>query len=695
NGVIEPISTRGVIRRPEYCPRPHEDASVKFNRTHALPGSPVQVVVLPDKSVLDEYAVCHVRVWDERLLAQNEDRQNLLYVDAYEKRFKQNSDGVTSQQVLSGQFYDFHTFGFSLGAMPTDSYGGCDVQRNRKELPEQVVRARTDNWHTDHVLYEVGTPEVLQNLTADEATLNWGLRLASFKTYPGRLNNSMVYAETGLVSDPKLNILVYRALNHLERSPSARAPSMTVILRSELDGLFREFNATYPVSDCHSSNSNQTLDEMKLSFLSQWYIALKESSYEPSYRELLDRNIEATTHHLATCLALFAHREYSQTSGRLERFRTSSLANLAYALSLIEPNLDSLTKILDIVLRRQIRTRSTVDTSEQEVHWEDENSAENPVEITYHAYMALFNTRKNLTDLVPIIRWQLKHLSVFGTVSDPIDSYFIGLQLFTFMRHLGTLNPKKSQSSYEIRPAQEDNFSVSLMGAFNGSPMNFTQGILTLLDGPSDLLHGLNFTVAPRVPSVGCFVATVTQISCRLSELPENSSTDGITLSIEKLERNVNNPPGAQVAVCLNSSLNESLHLTVRGQTGWELQSIPESAFVSTSVVNDTEGKVVRFVLATEQYAGCLEFLYTQTATMRFAHPMKVIAESSTPVGSRKTEAFYLLPTSDNPSDIRPSFIQSHRWTSKQDCRNFSIRPFEYWNAMRNFSGDVKAICKA
>ncbi|KER33163.1 hypothetical protein T265_00864 [Opisthorchis viverrini] len=632
NGVIEPISTRGVIRRPEYCPRPHEDASVKFNRTHALPGSPVQVVVLPDKSVLDEYAVCHVRVWDERLLAQNEDRQNLLYVDAYEKRFKQNSDGVTSQQVLSGQFYDFHTFGFSLGAMPTDSYGGCDVQRNRKELPEQVVRARTDNWHTDHVLYEVGTPEVLQNLTADEETLNWGLRysftvpqtgyhlrasafcygkekgvwssmsmplliddaigfqltsvasmdllettnlqislfihgpfqknnciifsiwikfderilsfsgptafsspcicnrtverkfatqftakipeetlikaelfllpqnsgcdtkpntadynqsrsmkpirtivrrirvrpsenpqrtatvlkcftapdhseslpvdiklpssepdddehtdfgstyfsysgnvvdpilrnfqhydqkplltahdslaalstaiqslnhlasynhdpattsqsratkinsaihsafvrLASFKTYPGRLNNSMVYAETGLASDPKLNLLVYRALNHLERSPSARAPSMTVILRSELDGLFREFNATYPVSDCHSSNSNQTLDEMKLSFLSQWYIALKESSYEPSYRELLDRNIEATTHHLATCLALFAHREYSQTSGRLERFRTSSLANLAYALSLIEPNLDSLTKILDIVLR--------------------------------------------------------------------------------------------------------------------------------------------------------------------------------------------------------------------------------------------------------------------------------------------------------------------------------------------------------
>ncbi|TGZ62566.1 hypothetical protein CRM22_007375 [Opisthorchis felineus] len=984
NGMIEPISTRGIIRRPEFCPRPHEDISIKFDRTHALPGSTVQVVVLPDKSILDENAVCHVRVWDERLLAQNNDRQNLLYVDAYEKRFKHNSDSVTSQQVLTGQLYDFHTFGFSLGALPTDSYGGCDIQRNMKQLPEQVVRARTDNWHVDHVLYEVGTPEVLQNLTTDEDTCNWGLRysfivpqtgyrlrasafchgeekgvwssmsrplgiddaigfqltsvpsldlletanlqislfthglfqenncvkfsiwikfddrilsfsgprafssscicnrtvegkfttqftakipgetlinaelfllpqnsgcdikpnsadyyqtrsikptrtivkrirvrpgenpqrtttvlkcfttsdhneslsvdmklpssepdgnkhsdfgptyfsysenlidpilrnfqhydqkplltaydnlaalstaiqslnhlaphhhdptttsqslltkinsaihsafvrLASFKTYPGQLNNSMVYAETGLASDPKLNLLVYRTLNHLERSPSARAPSMTVILRSELDGLFREFNTTYPVSDCHNNN-NQTLDEMKLSFLSQWYIAMKESPYEQSYRKLFDRNIEATTHHLATCLALFAHREHSQSSVRLERFRTSTLASLAYALSLIEPNLDSLTGIIDIVLRRQIRTRST---SKQEVHWEDgiykndERSTENPanpVEITYHAYMALFNTGKNLTDLVPIIRWQLKHLSIFGTVSDPIDSYFIGLQLFTFMRHIGTLNPigaKRSQSSYEITLAQEDNFSVPLMGAFKGSPMNFTHGILTLLDGPSDFVQGVNFTVAPRVPSVGCFSATVTQIFCRLSELPINSSTDGITLSVERLESNVGSQLEAQVAVCLNSSLNGSLQLTVRGQTGWELQSIPESDSFSTSVVNDTEGNVVRFVLTTKEYTGCLEFLYTQTATMLYAYPMKVVAESSTPVGSRKTEAFYLLPTSDNPSHIRPSLSQSHLWTPKQDCHNFSTRPFEYWNTIRNLSEDMRAMCKA
>ncbi|GAA37298.2 delta-like protein 4 [Clonorchis sinensis] len=988
NGTIEPISTRGVIRRPEFCPRPHEDISIKFDRTHALPGSTVQVVVLSDKSVVDENAVCHVRVWDERLLAQNGGRQNLLYVDAYEKRFKQNSGSVTSQQVLTGQFYDFHTFGFSLGAMPTDSYDGCNIQRNMKHLSEQVVRARTDNWHTDHVLYEVGTPEVLQNLTTDKDRLNWGLRysfivpqtgyhlrasafcygeekgvwssmsmplriddaigfqltsvpgldlletanlqislfihgpfqenncvrffvrtkfddqiisfsgptafssacicnrtverkfttqftaeipgetlinaelfllpqnsgcgikpnsaeyyqtrsikpmrtivkrirvrpgenpqrtatalkcfttpdhneslsvdiklpsskpdgknhsdfgpiyfsysenlidpilrgfqqyeqrplltaydnlaalstaiqslnhlapyhhhpgttsqslvtkinsaihsafvrLASFKTYPGQLNNSLMYAETGLVSDPKLNLLVYRTLNHLERSPSARAPSMTVILRSELDGLFREFNTTYAVSDCHN-NRNQTLDERGLSFLSQWYIAMKESPYEQSYRERLDRNIEATTHHLAICLALFAHREHSQSSGRLERFQTSTLANLAYALSLIEPNLDSLTEIIDIVLRRQIRTRSTVDTSEQEVHWEesiyenDERSAEqpaNPVEITYHAYMALFNTGKNLTELVPIVRWQLKHLSVFGTVSDPIDSYFIGLQLFTFMRHIGILNPtgtKRSQSSYEITLAQEDNFSVPLMGSFNGSPMSFTQGMLTLLDGPSEFVQGMNFTVAPRVSSTGCFSATVTQISCRSSDsIRVNSSTDGFTLSIEESKNKVSNPLGAQVAVCLNSSLNESLQLTVRGQTGWELQSIPESDSFSTSVVSDTEGNVVRFVLTTEEYTGCLEFLYTQTATMLFAHPMKVVAESSNPVRSRKTEAFYLLPTSDNPSDIRPSLSQSHRWTSKQDCHNLSIRPFEYSNAMRNFSGNVTAICKA
>ncbi|KAG5453285.1 hypothetical protein CSKR_114112 [Clonorchis sinensis] len=478
-------------------------------------------------------------------------------------------------------------------------------------------------------------------------------------------SNYSLYTEDGVTVDWKLNLLIYRTLAHIERIKLQWISEAKNYMRSDITELFYEFQSAYPVPNCHKSDVLSN-NETKLSFFSQWYIAAEESRLEKTVFMKENKEMWRTIRRLEVCLALYAHRDLERTKPQISQLKTSTLTSLAYALSLIDPDLKSLKKVIQMIRERQIRTQSKFG---QELHWEDSveettkylpGERANPTEVTYHAYMALYKSGEKFSELIPIIRWQMKHLSVFGTVHNPLESYIITLQVFTFAQHLNRQSKstsKKPRASFQTEWGSEVTQNSNSQAFDQPNDINF--GSVQMVDESDDRIRLVNLTVIPHENAAQCVLASLTHVYWSPSESPVEERTRNVTLRVRSGRNPLNDQLSAQVTICLHNQTAQAVQLIVKHQTGWEMGQINKLSSESpplSGLVNATEGNRAQFILFRKQSnptedPECLKLDYTLTANMFISHPMSISVEPVTSEARWKMQVSTMLPTCDELFD--------------------------------------------
>ncbi|KAF7233909.1 hypothetical protein EG68_12526 [Paragonimus skrjabini miyazakii] len=478
------------------------------------------------------------------------------------------------------------------------------------------------------------------------------------------------YAETCQSPDYELTLAALRTFNRLCRSTVGWVvKKLNNIATFHVWEIVQFLRSAQNKEGCFSGSRNKNQSDLSLSALV--YISIKENLQPlPIWLEHLNEQ-KIVLYRLESCILRLYERDLYTPSVRLYTHKTKTLANLVYALYLINPKTIALENTISHLQRRAIvrDLRAGEVNRIRETHWEDSSAGQNDsMLINMHIYKTIAHLHNRLDSLYAIVRWVVNQQNIFGEFSKPRELFYGSEILFDFARRI--------EHELTSQPDPHSSIRVTLRssdGQIQSMKLNSTDlrvARLHMVDWMPAQDQSLIVSINSSKLEYGqCLLGKIAYLFS--VETAMESTQNHFNLNISSHQPDCQT---AQIDVCLKKNARP-IQVFLKPQSGWHLSEGQQEELIdwlkrrtrSRSLIKHIrfeDGHPIWMELGRttgEMTNNCLQLRYHKVNQIDRAYPAELVA-SELGNSDRMDRIFYLLSECENETEeYRPLEAPFHQ----------------------------------